>query len=110
MKELLNEVGKKIAQLFKSGTTWIITILVVGFMFLSWLILESFTELSDGQYHFYMNTKKSLEHIYNKGVDVNDKDFVKFDKYNGNIEKELSTEDELIRKSNRKWKLRYMFK
>lgn len=47
-----------------------------------------------------MNTKTSLEKIHK----------VKIDKYNGDLLKELTTEEELIRRNARKWHLKYLFK
>ena len=47
-----------------------------------------------------MNTKTTLEEISGK----------KFDSYNGKILKELSTEEYLVRKQNRRFHLKYLFK
>ncbi|MBS5804507.1 MAG: hypothetical protein KIC88_05395 [Acinetobacter sp.] len=47
-----------------------------------------------------MNTKTSMESIHH----------VKIDKYDGSFERELSTEEKLIRKQNQRWHLRKLFK
>ena len=65
-----------------------------------WLIIYVYLELSDSNYHFYMNTKTSMESIHH----------VKIDKYDGSFERELSTEEKLIRKQNQRWHLRKLFK
>ena len=64
------------------------------------LIIYVYLELSDSNYHFYMNTKTSMESIHH----------VKIDKYDGSFERELSTEEKLIRKQNQRWHLRKLFK
>ena len=64
------------------------------------LTIYVYLELSDGQYHFYMNTKKSFEKIHN----------VKIDPYDGDFMHELNTEDELIRKQSSRFHLRKIFK
>lgn len=65
-----------------------------------WLVIYVYLEIGDNHYHFYMNTKTSLEQIHN----------VKIDSYDGSLEKELTTEDKLLRRSNRRFHLRYFFK
>lgn len=96
MKELILMMGKNVKNLFREKINIVIALLVLNLVLVTYVYLE----LSDGQYHFYMNTKKSIEQINN----------VKLDSYDGAIEHELTTEEQLIRKQNRRWHLKYMFK
>lgn len=106
MKNAIYQVGSAIRGLFREKINIVIMIQLLSFVFFTWLILTAFFELCNGQYHFYKNTSKSLEHIYNKDLDTTDKKYVIFDDYNGDIKRELTTEQELVRKMNKKWHLR----
>ncbi len=103
MKEVFVILNNNIKRLVKKSWFWggiafaILLSLIIG---LYCMVIYIYLELSDGQYHFYMNTKKSLENIHN----------VKIDRYDGGIERELSTEEILIRRNNSRWHLRKMFK
>lgn len=99
MSEVIMSLKKILKDLFEKNSTWftlIIAIQVICFTFFTWLIFTAFWELTSGQYHYYANTTKSLEVISGKT----------FDKYNGDIKKELSTEEQLVRQMNRKTKFR----
>lgn len=95
MSETIASIKKILKDLFEKNSTWftlIIIIQVLSIVFFTWLILNVFWELCNGQYHYYANTTKSLEVISGKN----------FDKYNGDEKKELSTEEMLIRQINHK--------
>lgn len=87
MKDVFVLLNNNIRELFRQTSFWIGVIIVL-------------LELSDSNYHFYMNTKTSMESIHH----------VKIDKYDGSFERELSTEEKLIRKQNQRWHLRKLFK
>lgn len=72
----------------------LIHILTIG------LIIYVYLELSDDNYHLYMNTTTSLEEIHN----------VKIDPFDGKLTRDLTTEEVIVRKTNRRWHLRYLFK
>lgn len=99
MKDIFVMLQHQIRTLFEKANTWIVILGVLQLLTL-WLIIYVYIELSDSQYHFYMNTKKSLERIHK----------VRLDSYDGDIWHELTTEQNLIRKQNRSWHLKYMFK
>lgn len=99
MKEIFVMLNNNMHNLFKQTSTWIGILLIMQILTFS-LILYIYLEITDGQYHFYMNTKTSLEKIHK----------VKINKYNGDLLKELTTEEELIRRNARKWHLKYLFK
>ena len=89
---IYNVIKKKVefSKIFTLGTIILLQILTIC------LVVYVYLELSDGQYHFYMNTKTSLENIHN----------VKLDKYDGKIQRDLSTEEVLIRKQCQRQHLR----
>lgn len=88
----MNDMNRRIFVLF--------TILMMVLGFIAILIVYVYLENGDDRYHFYMNTKRSLEEIHG----------VKLDKYDGSIVRDLSTEEQLIRKSHERWHLRKVFK
>ncbi len=96
MKELMLNVIRRLTETFYEKSNLIILLLLINIV----LIAYVYVELLDAQYHYYMNTKTSLEQINN----------VKIDKYDGKFSRELSTEEELIRKNNRKLHLYYVLK
>ena len=99
MKDAFVLLNNNIRELFRQTSFWIGVIIVLQFLMI-WLIIYVYLELSDSNYHFYMNTKTSMEGIHH----------VKIDKYDGSFERELSTEEKLIRKQNQRWHLRKLFK
>ena len=96
MKESIILINNKIREVITHTRIWFI-ILTCGQIITLLLILHLYSELERSNYHFYMNTKTSLEEINN----------VKIDAYDGKLKKELSTEDKLIRKNTRHWHLKY---
>lgn len=96
MKELMLNVIRRLTEIFYEKTNIVILLLIVNIFFIAYV----YVELLDAQYHYYMNTTASLEQINN----------VKIDKYDGKFERELSTEEQLIRKNNRKLRLYYIIK
>lgn len=99
MKESIILINNKIREVITHTRIWFI-VLTCGQIITLLLILHLYSELERSNYHFYMNTKTSLEEINN----------VKIDAYDGKLKKELSTEEKLIRKNNRHWHLKYLFK
>ncbi len=99
MKEAIILFNKEVRAVFEKSTTWFI-ILLLGQLVTIWLVIYVYLEIENSNYHYYMNTKTSLEGIHN----------IKIDNYDGRIEKDLTTEELLVRKQNRKWHLKYMFK
>lgn len=99
MKEVFVMLNNNMHNLFKQTSTWIGILLIIQILTFS-LILYVYSEITNDQYHFYMNTKTSLEKIHK----------VKLDKYNGDLLKDLSTEEKLIRRNSRRWHLKYLFK
>lgn len=99
MKESIILINNHLREVFEKSTTWYIILLLTQIAIIV-LIIYVYIELENSNYHYYMNTKTSLESIYG----------VKIDKYDGSIEKELTTEEKLIRKQNKKWHLKYLFK
>lgn len=91
MKDVFVLLNNNIRELFRQTSFWIGVIIVLQVLMI-WLIIYN--------YHFYMNTKTSMESIHH----------VKIDKYDGSFERELSTEEKLIRKQNQRWHLRKLFK
>ena len=103
MQEMFVLLNNNIKNMFRK--TGFFCAAAFGIIFLQqiliiWLLIYMYLDLGDSQYHFYMNTKHSLENIHN----------VKIDPYDGSIARELSTEDILLRKQNSRWHLRYLFK
>lgn len=96
MKETIYRLNTKLALFFSEKINIVIFLLCLNFLFILYIYLES----CDERYHYYMNTKTTLEEISGK----------KFDSYNGKIMKELSTEEYLVRKQNRRFHLKYLFK
>lgn len=99
MEKIFVLLNNSIRRLFGQTKTWLGVIIVLQLILL-WLVNYVYLELSDSQYHFYMNTKNSLEHIHN----------VEIDSYDGDIAHKLSTEEKLIRRNNRRFHLKYLFK
>ena len=96
MKETLYRVSTGLKGFFRDKLNIVIGLLIFNLFFILYVYLESCNE----RYHYYRNINTSLETISNK----------KFDVYNGAEAKELSTEEQLIRKNNRRFHLKYMFK
>lgn len=96
MKEIIINLSRRLSLMLKEKSNVIILLLVLNI----WLVLYVYVETLDAQYHYYMNMKTTVEQVHN----------IKIDKYDGQIEKELSTEDQLIRKNNRKFHLYYFLK
>ena len=96
MKEIMINLSRRLSLMLKEKSNVIIILLVLNL----WLILYVYVEILDAQYHYYMNNQTSLEQIHN----------VEIDNYNGQLERQLSTEEELIRKNNRKFHLYYFLK
>lgn len=96
MKEIIINLSRRLSLMLKEKSNVIILLLVLNI----WLVLYVYVETLDAQYHYYMNMKTTVEQVHN----------IKIDKYDGQIEKELSTEDQLIRKNNRKFHLYYFVK
>ena len=96
MKEVMLNLSRRLSIVFKEKTNIIIMLLVVNL----WLVAYVYVEIMNGLYHYYMNSKTSIEQVHN----------VKIDSYNGQIEKQLSTEEQLIRKNNRRFHLYYFLK
>lgn len=96
MKEIMLNLSRRLSVILKEKSNVVIILLLLNV----WLVLYVYVEILDAQYHYYMNMKTSVEQIHN----------IKIDKYNGQIEKELSTEEQLIRKNNRKFHLYYFLK
>lgn len=97
--ELILAVGKNIKSLLRNTALWV-TIIIFMQIVIIWLILYVYLEICDRQYHFYMNTKASLEAIHN----------IELDKYDGKFPRKLSTEEQLIRKNNERFHLWMLFK
>lgn len=85
MKEIMINLSRRLSLILKEKSNVIIILLELNL----WFILYVYVEILDAQYHYYMNNKISLEQIHN----------VTIDNYNGQLEKRLSTEEELIRKT-----------
>lgn len=103
MNTFLLELGTRIKNFFKEKVNLIIALLLIGIL----LQIYTYVEILDSNFHFYMNTKTSLEHIQNT---IQGKQNFKFDIYDGKPEKQLSTEELLVRKNNRKFHLYYLLK
>ena len=103
MKEIMINLSRRLSVILKEKSNIIIILLVLNI----WLLMYVYVEILDSQYHFYMNTKTSLEHIQNT---LQGSDNFKFDKYDGTPERKLSTEDMLVRKNNHKFHLYYLLK
>lgn len=96
MKEIMINLSRRLSLILKEKSNVIILLLILNI----WLVLYVYVEILDAQYHYYMNNKTSLEQIHN----------VTIDNYNGQLEKQLSTEEQLIRRNNRKFHLYYFLK
>lgn len=96
MKETLHRIGLNLQSFFRDKINTVIFLLLINIG----LVLYVYLEGCDERYHYYMNNKSSLEAIHR----------VKIDRYNGKLEKELTTEEELARKNNRRFHLKYVFK
>lgn len=99
MKEAIILLNNHLRDVFEKSTTWFIILLLVQLITI-WLVIYIYLDIENSSYHYYMNTKTSLEGIHH----------VKIDSFDGKIEKELTTEEQLLRKHNRKWHLKYLFK
>ena len=96
MKEMVYRSLSLIKGLLREKSNIIIFLLLLNLILTTYVYLE----LSDGQYHFYMNTKKSLEEIHN----------VEIDSYDETIKTKLDTNSMLLRKQHRRFHLKYLFK
>lgn len=96
MKHFILELNTAVRSILKNKSN-LIVILLVAQLF---LMLYIYVEITDSIYHFYMNTTTTIEKLHN----------VTIDRYNGNIKRELSTEEELIRKQTKKFHLYYLLK
>ncbi len=103
MNEILMKFSRRLSLLFKEKSNICIILLLLNI----WLVMYVYVEILDSQYHFYMNTKTSLEQIQNT---IQGGDNFKFDKYDGKAERKLSTEEQLVRKNNHKFHLYYLLK
>ena len=99
MKESIILINNRIREITAHTRTWFM-ILLGGQIITLLILLYLYSELENSNYHFYMNTKTSLEEINN----------VKIDSYDGTLQKRLSTEEKLIRKNSRHWHIKYLFK
>jgi len=99
MKEGFIAVNHQIRETFKNVFNF--TTLILIFQILTIILLVNiYLDLEDDNFHLYMNTKRSLEEIHN----------VKIDSYDGRLSRQLTTEEQLVRKQNRRWHLRNLFK
>lgn len=92
MNETIATLKKVLKDLFEKNSTWFGLILIfqtLSVIFVTWLIFTAFIELTNNQYHYYANITKSLEEISGKT----------FDRYDGTVKKNLTTEEILIRKN-----------
>ena len=99
MQEVFVMLNNNIKRMVNQANFWR-ALIVLGEIIIIWLIIYTHIEVSDDRYHFYMNTKTSMESIHN----------VKIDKYDGNLERHLTTEEQLARKHYSRWHLRKLFK
>lgn len=103
MKNFISSIGLSLRALFREKINLVIfleALIIILLLLMFWLVIYIYLEIGDNQYHFYMNNKKSLELIHN----------VKIDKYDGSFVRELTTEEELIRKQYLRFHLRNLFK
>ena len=103
MKNFISSIGLSLRALFREKINLVIVLealIIILLLLMFWLVIYIYLEIGDNQYHFYMNNKKSLELIHN----------VKIDKYDGSFVRELTTEEELIRKQYLRFHLRNLFK
>lgn len=63
MKDVFVLLNNNIRELFRQTSFWIGVIIVLQVLMI-WLIIYVYLELSDSNYHFYMNTKTSMESIH----------------------------------------------
>lgn len=103
MKEMMVNLSRRLNNVFKEKSNIIILLLILNL----WLVAYVYVEILDSHYHFYMNTKTSLEHIQNT---IQGAENFKFDKYDGTPERQLSTEEQLVRKNNHKFHLYFLLK
>ena len=103
MKNFISSIGLSLRALFREKINLVIfleALIIILLLLMFWLVIYIYLEIGDNQYHFYMNNKKSLELIHN----------VKIDKYDGSFVRELTTEEESIRKQYLRFHLRNLFK
>lgn len=96
MLELLYRVTTTLKSFFRESTNKIILLLIINIILTLYVYIESCNE----RYHYYKNLTTSLEAISGQEFDI----------YNGEVKKKLKTEEQLIRKQNRKFHLKYLFK
>jgi len=94
--ETIYSVGKNIKDILRKNFTFANCIKIFAFLFIIWLILECFFEIIEMQFHYYNNTTNTIEYISGK----------KIDRYDGKEFKEQSTEEQLLRKMNKKHRFR----
>ena len=99
MKESFIMLSNNIKHLVNQANFWR-ALIFAGELVIIFLVIYTYLDASDDRYHFYMNTKTSLESVHQ----------VKIDKYDGSIQRDLTTEEQLIRKKCQRWHLRQMFK
>ena len=100
MKEILLNITRRLSNLLKEQNALVILWLMFNtFLIIAWP-LYLYMELNYSIYHFYMNTKTSLENIHD----------VELDSYDGTIAHKLTTEEKLIRRNSQKCHVRYLFK
>lgn len=102
MSNFILELSTGLKSFFREKINLVIVLLGL----IVFLILYIYVEILDSNYHFYMNTKTSLEIVNNNF----NKEKKEFDSYDGNVKKALSTEDKLIRKNNKKFHLYFLLK
>ena len=96
MKEMFIDLFRSLKLSFSEKSNVIIWLLVLNLAYMTYLHIESCND----RYHFYKNINTSLEAIHN----------VELDTYDGKIKRNLTTEEELIRKQNRRFHIQYLFK
>lgn len=103
MKDVVVLLNNTIRESFRKYTCLLAVLLAISIfleLFMICLAVYIYLDLGDSIFHFYMNTKTSMEYVNN----------VKFDQYDGSIQRDLTTEELLIRKQAHRWHLRYLFK
>lgn len=109
MKEAIYRVGTKLKGFFRKKINFVSVLLILNIILTVYVYLEGCNE----RYHYYRNLNTTIEDVFKVKTDVYDGHLLqikdeKEDKYT--TIKELTTEDTLVRKQNRKWHLKYMFK
>lgn len=96
MKEMLINLARGLKLTFSEKSNLIIGLLIFNIIYCTYLHLETCNLVN----HTYFRTKASLEDINN----------VEIDSYDGKLKHKLTTEEELIRKQNRRFHIRNLFK